>query len=162
MNPHFLCLRNARAFPLLPAALASVPFGLVLVRVRLRKEHRNWNERRLVVKNLLTVVMHRQFHSHAIHLNTLRKRDEMNLVDISVDRRYCAHHLKRCKPQVHHYQRYLSPRSGKNKPTCVENYMDYFIFHILIIFTFTVGIDLIVIAAVRTSLLRRCLRGLRR
>jgi len=29
-----LCLRNARAFPLLPAALASVPFGFVLVRVR--------------------------------------------------------------------------------------------------------------------------------
>jgi glucose-6-phosphate-specific signal transduction histidine kinase len=27
-------LRNARAFPLLPAALASVPFGFVLVRVR--------------------------------------------------------------------------------------------------------------------------------
>jgi hypothetical protein len=26
-------LRNARAFPLLPAALASVPFGFVLVRV---------------------------------------------------------------------------------------------------------------------------------
>jgi hypothetical protein len=33
-----LCLRNARAFPLLPAALASVPFGFVLVRVRVRKE----------------------------------------------------------------------------------------------------------------------------
>ena len=28
-------MRNARAFPLLPAALASVPFGFVLVRVRL-------------------------------------------------------------------------------------------------------------------------------
>jgi len=28
------CFRNARAFPLLPAALASVPFGFVLVRVR--------------------------------------------------------------------------------------------------------------------------------
>jgi len=27
-------LRNALAFPLLPAALASVPFGFVLVRVR--------------------------------------------------------------------------------------------------------------------------------
>ena len=27
-------MRNARAFPLLPAALASVPFGFVLVRVR--------------------------------------------------------------------------------------------------------------------------------
>jgi hypothetical protein len=32
-----LCLRNARAFPLLPAALASVPFGFVLVRVRVRQ-----------------------------------------------------------------------------------------------------------------------------
>jgi hypothetical protein len=31
-----LCVRNARAFPLLPAALASVPFGFVLVRVRVR------------------------------------------------------------------------------------------------------------------------------
>jgi hypothetical protein len=31
-----LCLRNARAFPLLPAALASVPFGFVLVRVRVQ------------------------------------------------------------------------------------------------------------------------------
>ena len=30
-------MRNARAFPLLPAALASVPFGFVLVRVRVRK-----------------------------------------------------------------------------------------------------------------------------
>jgi len=30
----FARLRNARAFPLLPAALASVPFGFVLVRVR--------------------------------------------------------------------------------------------------------------------------------
>jgi hypothetical protein len=30
-----LCLRNARAFPLLPAALASVPFGFVLVRVQI-------------------------------------------------------------------------------------------------------------------------------
>jgi hypothetical protein len=29
-------VRNARAFPLLPAALASVPFGFVLVRVRVR------------------------------------------------------------------------------------------------------------------------------
>ena len=29
-------MRNARAFPLLPAALASVPFGFVLVRVRVR------------------------------------------------------------------------------------------------------------------------------
>jgi len=38
-----LCLRNARAFPLLPAALASVPFGFVLVRVRVyfpREEER--------------------------------------------------------------------------------------------------------------------------
>jgi len=33
--PHLLCLRNARAFPLLPAALASVPFGFVLVREHL-------------------------------------------------------------------------------------------------------------------------------
>jgi hypothetical protein len=33
-----LCLRNARAFPLLPAALASVPFGFVLVRVRVDTE----------------------------------------------------------------------------------------------------------------------------
>jgi len=33
-----LCLRNARAFPLLPAALASVPFGFVLVRVRVPSE----------------------------------------------------------------------------------------------------------------------------
>jgi hypothetical protein len=33
-----LSLRNARAFPLLPAALASVPFGFVLVRVRVRPE----------------------------------------------------------------------------------------------------------------------------
>jgi len=32
-----LCLRNARAFPLLPAALASVSFGFVLVRVRVQK-----------------------------------------------------------------------------------------------------------------------------
>jgi len=32
--PHLLCLRNARAFPLLPAALASVLFWFVLVRVR--------------------------------------------------------------------------------------------------------------------------------
>ena len=31
------CLRNARAFPLLPAALASVSFGFVLVRVRVRE-----------------------------------------------------------------------------------------------------------------------------
>jgi len=31
-----LCLRNARAFPLLPAALASVSFGFVLVRVRVQ------------------------------------------------------------------------------------------------------------------------------
>jgi len=36
MIPHLLCLRNARAFPLLPAALASVPFGFVLVRVRVQ------------------------------------------------------------------------------------------------------------------------------
>ena len=35
-----LCLRNARAFPLLPAALASVPFGFVLVRVRVRHARR--------------------------------------------------------------------------------------------------------------------------
>jgi len=34
-----LCLRNARAFPLLPAALASVPFGFVLVRVRVVDLH---------------------------------------------------------------------------------------------------------------------------
>jgi hypothetical protein len=31
-----ICLRNARAFPLLPAALASVPFGFVLSRVRVQ------------------------------------------------------------------------------------------------------------------------------
>ena len=36
---YLLCLRNARAFPLLPAALASVPFGFVLVRVRVRTLH---------------------------------------------------------------------------------------------------------------------------
>jgi hypothetical protein len=35
-----LCLRNARAFPLLPAALASVPFGFVLVRVRVRSHNK--------------------------------------------------------------------------------------------------------------------------
>ena len=35
-NAPLPCLRNARAFPLLPAALASVPFGFVLVRVRVR------------------------------------------------------------------------------------------------------------------------------
>jgi len=36
-----LVLRNARAFPLLPAALASVSFGFVLVRVRVRvRNHR--------------------------------------------------------------------------------------------------------------------------
>jgi hypothetical protein len=42
-----LCLRNARAFPLLPAALASVPFGFVLVRVRVIRGfhgfHCEWN-----------------------------------------------------------------------------------------------------------------------
>ena len=27
--PHLNCMRNAREFPLLPAALASVPFGFV-------------------------------------------------------------------------------------------------------------------------------------
>jgi len=31
--PHLHCSRNARAFPLVPAALASVPFGFELVRV---------------------------------------------------------------------------------------------------------------------------------
>jgi len=35
-TPRLLCLRNARAFPLQPAALASVSFGFVLVRVRVR------------------------------------------------------------------------------------------------------------------------------
>jgi len=39
-----LCLRNARAFPLLPAALASVPFGFVLVRVRVRCALQGRNE----------------------------------------------------------------------------------------------------------------------
>ena len=41
-----LCLRNARAFPLLPAALASVSFGFVLVRVRVRVRcnSRGWLE----------------------------------------------------------------------------------------------------------------------
>ena len=33
---HLLCLRYARALPLLPAALASVSFGFVLVRVRVQ------------------------------------------------------------------------------------------------------------------------------
>jgi hypothetical protein len=33
-SAHLLCLRNARAFPLSPAALASLSFGFVLVRVR--------------------------------------------------------------------------------------------------------------------------------
>jgi len=42
--PHLLCLRNARAFPLLPAALASVPFGFVLVRVRVRPWRLSWFE----------------------------------------------------------------------------------------------------------------------
>jgi len=38
--PHLLCSRKAREFPLLPAALASVPVGFVLVRVRVRSaEH---------------------------------------------------------------------------------------------------------------------------
>jgi len=37
-----LCLRNARAFPLLPAALASVPFGFVLVRVRSSIGSQKW------------------------------------------------------------------------------------------------------------------------
>jgi len=37
-----LCLRNARAFPLLPAALASVPFGFVLVRVRVHEKRNNY------------------------------------------------------------------------------------------------------------------------
>ena len=37
-------MRNARAFPLLPAALASVPFGFVLVRVRVRHESDYSNE----------------------------------------------------------------------------------------------------------------------
>ena len=36
-TPHLLCLCNARAFPLLPAALTSVSFGFVLVRVRVRE-----------------------------------------------------------------------------------------------------------------------------
>jgi len=35
-TPHLHCLRNAREFPLLPAAFASVSFGFVLVRVRVR------------------------------------------------------------------------------------------------------------------------------
>jgi len=34
--PRLLCLCNARAFPLLPAALASVSFGFVLNRVRVQ------------------------------------------------------------------------------------------------------------------------------
>jgi hypothetical protein len=38
-------LRNARAFPLLPAALASVPFGFVLVRVRLGLTDSDWSSR---------------------------------------------------------------------------------------------------------------------
>ena len=36
--PHLLCLRNARAFPVQLAAMASVPFGFVLVRVRVLKK----------------------------------------------------------------------------------------------------------------------------
>ena len=35
-TPLLLCLRNARAFPLLPAALAFVSFGFVLLRFRVR------------------------------------------------------------------------------------------------------------------------------
>jgi len=37
-----LVLRNAHAFPLLPAALASVSFGFVLVRVRVRIFENSW------------------------------------------------------------------------------------------------------------------------
>jgi len=40
--PHLLCLRNVRAFPLLPAALASVSFRFVLVRVRVRYGPAAW------------------------------------------------------------------------------------------------------------------------
>ena len=39
ITPHLLCLRSARAFLFLPAALASVSFGFVLVRVRLQPSH---------------------------------------------------------------------------------------------------------------------------
>jgi len=35
-TPHLLCLRNAHALSLLPAALASVSFGFVLVRFRVQ------------------------------------------------------------------------------------------------------------------------------
>jgi len=42
--PHLLCLRNARAFPLLSAALASVSFGFVLVRVRVRRRAKTRRE----------------------------------------------------------------------------------------------------------------------
>ena len=37
LPPAHIRLRNARAFPLLPAALASVPIGIVSVRVRVRR-----------------------------------------------------------------------------------------------------------------------------
>ena len=50
--PHLLCLRNARAFPLLPAALASVPFGFVLVRVRVRVSMRTYFKHVLAYDNV--------------------------------------------------------------------------------------------------------------
>jgi len=48
LSTHFLFndfdLRASHARTLLPAALASVPFGFVLVRVRVRVRHRDTNE----------------------------------------------------------------------------------------------------------------------
>jgi len=60
-------LRNARAFPLLPAALASVSFGFVLIRVRVRVRLRycdvwglQWKLGRTTRKVLITERNHSQ------------------------------------------------------------------------------------------------------
>ena len=60
--PHLLCLRNARAFPLLPAALASVPFGFVLVRIRVTARcawYLDMKKRDIVRKNWINSALDR-------------------------------------------------------------------------------------------------------
>jgi hypothetical protein len=73
-NAPLPCLRNARAFPLQPAALASVPFGFVLVRVRVQ---------RFIIQSFKWAISYRQSSTYtsknpATRTNHLQQRYNFN------------------------------------------------------------------------------------
>ena len=101
--PHLLYLRNARAFPLLPAALASVSFGFLVVRVP---------SPRLLSRNLRDMLLQISHFLLALSISLNLQTYEFSTAHIIVDFNYCCTAIRKVlsiavRVALHYEKHYL-------------------------------------------------------